>query len=284
LLFTSQQVADLPRLCYTGFYESPTLEDKLSTVLPGHETRHASPDPERREIMAKIAPSQGTCAFCKGTFPRAGMTRHLKSCAAYQATLSSSQGRRASQTRFFHLFVEGSDAPEFWLHLDVRAAATLGDLDQFLRDIWLECCGHLSSFQIENRYYEKDTGAVDGMWVEFFGTPGPPQSMNVHLSSVLRPGLKFSHDYDFGSTTRLTLRVIAEHERMAPQNFKIMVLARNQLPELLCSVCGKPAAWIDTWGDYELFCEECGDAHEESQEGFLPVVNSPRMGVCGYTG
>ncbi len=234
--------------------------------------------------MTKIAPSKGTCAFCLGTFPRAGMTRHLKSCAAYQATLTSSQDSKARRITLFHLFVEGADAPEFWLHLDIRAAATLADLDQFLRDIWLECCGHLSSFQIENRYFEVDTGAVDGMWAEFFGTPAPPESMNVRLSSVLHPGLKFSHEYDFGSTTRLTLKVIAEHEGMATKNAKVKVLARNELPEMLCSVCGKPAAWIDTFGDYELFCDDCDNDREESNEGFMPVVNSPRMGVCGYTG
>jgi hypothetical protein len=213
------------------------------------------------------------------------MTRHLQSCAAYQAALTPAPGSKARKTALFHLFVEGTDDPEFWLHLDVRGTATLRDLDQFLRDIWLECCGHLSSFHIDNQYFELETGAVDGMWIDLFGTSGPPQSMNKRLSAVLRPGLRFSHEYDFGSTTRLTLKVIGEHQGVAPKDDRVRVLARNVLPDLPCSVCGKPAAWIDTFGDYELYCEECGDARdEESQEGFLPVVNSPRMGVCGYTG
>jgi hypothetical protein len=233
--------------------------------------------------MAKIPPSTGSCAFCNGNFPRAGMTRHLKSCAAYQASLSSGKGSRVRKKTFFHLFVEGADAPEFWLHLDVRTTAALDDLDQFLRDTWLECCGHLSSFQIENRYFEKDTGGVDGMWTMIFGRSGPPQSMKTRLSSVLRPGLTFSHEYDFGSTTRLALKVISEHEGVSPEG--VQILARNQLPDLVCSECDRPAAWIDTFGEYELVCEKCADALDEgAREGFLPVVNSPRMGVCGYVG
>ncbi len=211
------------------------------------------------------------------------MTRHLKSCPAYQASLGQGSKPKGRAATFYHLFIEGAGLPEFWLHIDVAAKARLDDLDQFLRDTWLECCGHLSSFQIEGRYYEKDTGAVDGMWSEIFGQPGPARSMNARLSSVLRPGIKFSHDYDFGSTTRLILKVISEHEGVSRE--RVQILARNQLPDLPCSACGKPAAWIDTFGDYELYCAKCAqDGAVEDQEGFLPVVNSPRMGVCGYVG
>ncbi len=35
----------------------------------------------------------------------------------------------------------------------MNAGATLADLDDFLRGIWLECCGHLSSFDIEGVTY-----------------------------------------------------------------------------------------------------------------------------------
>jgi hypothetical protein len=211
------------------------------------------------------------------------MTRHLKSCAAYQASLVPGKGSQVRKKGFFHVFVEGDGAPEFWLHLDVQTKGTLAELDEFLRDIWLECCGHMSAFQIGDRYFEQDTGAVDSMWSMIFGQPAPAESMRARLSSVLRPGLKFFHEYDFGSTTRLILKVISEHEGVSRE--RVLLLARNELPDMECSECGNPAAWIDTFGDYELYCAACADAMvEESKEGFLPVVNSPRMGVCGYVG
>jgi hypothetical protein len=48
---------------------------------------------------------------------------------------------------------------------------------------------------------------------------------------------------------------------------------RNLEPPLIsCEVCGKPAT------------EVCAGEHECGEEMLLPVVNSPRVGMCGYTG
>jgi hypothetical protein len=40
---------------------------------------------------------------------------------------------------------------------------------------------------------------------------------------------------------------------------------------------------------YSFFCEKCAAKHEDTCSDFqdyanMPVVNSPRMGVCGYEG
>ena len=51
-----------------------------------------------------------------------------------------------------------------------------------------------------------------------------------------------------------------------------------------CEECGKPAELIDVsrWPAV-MYCEECSTGREE--EGvFMPVVNSPRMGICSYCG
>jgi hypothetical protein len=50
-------------------------------------------------------------------------------------------------------------------------------------------------------------------------------------------------------------------------------------------VGGEPARWICSfcYDDPEPFyCEEHGANHECGEEGLLPVVDSPRMGVCAY--
>src|SRR5947209_4813866 len=94
--------------------------------------------------------SQGTCDLCKGTFPKASMTRHLTKCvAAHDAEQPGAA--KAKKGKLFHLVVEGKHDPRYWLHLEMPATATLGDLDGLLRDIWLECCGHLSAFRIEGK-------------------------------------------------------------------------------------------------------------------------------------
>lgn len=72
--------------------------------------------------------SQGTCALCGQTVTEAAMAEHLQGC---RLPLSTSRGAAPG----FHLLVQGRYDPEFWLHLGAPAAATLHDLDAFLRDI-----------------------------------------------------------------------------------------------------------------------------------------------------
>jgi hypothetical protein len=61
----------------------------------------------------------------------------------------------------------------------------------------------------------------------------------------------------------------------------------------LCDSCGKePATQICTaheWGEDSLFCDKCGKKHGKKCSDFeeyasMPVVNSPRVGVCAYMG
>jgi len=61
----------------------------------------------------------------------------------------------------------------------------------------------------------------------------------------------------------------------------------------MCTSCKKkPAINICVVCCYEemaFFCEKCSVIHAETCEDFadyaeMPVVNSPRMGECGYTG
>ena len=67
---------------------------------------------------------------------------------------------------------------------------------------------------------------------------------------------------------------------------KIELLARNNMPDFRCK-CGKPATDVCTeclWEGNGFLCEKCAKSHECGEDMLLPVVNSPRMGMCGYTG
>ena len=222
--------------------------------------------------------SKGTCTFCHGEFSKASMTRHLESCeqrVAIQAEARSHQ--QAQKTRAFHLVVEGYRLPMYWMHLEVSAGTTLATLDHFLRDTWLECCGHLSAFTIGGVRY-----SVDAIYEWDMGS----KNMQVPLDQVLHPGHTCSYEYDFGSTTELALKVISEREVPAKKK-AIEILARNNLPLVSCDVCGKPATTTCTQCIYEdkgWLCDACAKDHECGEEMLWPMVNSPRAGVCGYTG
>ncbi len=223
--------------------------------------------------------SRGTCTFCHGEFSKSSMTRHLETCkqrAAVQVEAGSRQ--KAQKTRAFHLVVEGSRLPMYWMHLEVAAGTTLATLDHFLRDTWLECCGHLSAFTIGDVRYSVDAAIYE--W------DTRSKNMQVRLDQVLHPGQTCSYEYDFGSTTELTLKVISEREVVAKKK-AIEILARNNLPLVPCDVCGEPATHLCTqciYDDKGCLCDACTKAHECDEEMLLPLVNSPRAGVCGYTG
>ncbi len=226
--------------------------------------------------------SKGRCTFCQRELSKSGMTRHLESCeqrAALHADAGSHQ--KVQKTRAFHLVVEGYRLPMYWMHLEVPAGTTLATLDRFLRDIWLECCGHLSAFEIGGVRYYVDAG-IDTYW----DWDRDRKSMQVRLDEVLRPGQTCSYEYDFGSTTELTVKVISEQE-VARKGSAIQILARNTLPIVPCDVCGEPASSICMQCIYEdegCLCDTCAKDHKCGEEMLLPMVNSPRAGVCGYTG
>jgi hypothetical protein len=235
--------------------------------------------------MAK-ATTQGTCQLCHGTFAKAAMTRHLAKCLENEAAAQPAAGKaKAKKTRLFHLVVQGRYNPQYWLHLEVPATARLRDLDDFLRDLWLECCDHLSAFRIEGTSYSVQP--LDDVFAGPFGGGFTELDMNVQVGKVFRPGLTFTYEYDFGSTTELALKVVSEREGEVAKKGAVRLLARNEPPLIPCGKCGQPATLVDTesaWEEEGWLCHRCADVEEDWEEGFLPVVNSPRVGVCGYTG
>lgn len=243
--------------------------------------------------------SKGYCKYCGKEFTRSGMVRHLASCRE-RAAANAGKGK----TGCYELVIYGKYNSDYWLIVQMKDTETLLDLDQFIRDIWVECCDHLSSFTIGGQDYES-LPSKDYFW------GGAPKSMNIKLQKVLSAGMLLSYEYDYGSTTELLIKVQRHLEGMN-QEEKIIILSRNNPPRILCNKCGKnPAEWINPMNYYEedaFWCEEClkernrdpeeeeeteeEEAEEETEaeeyydfwEYMLPVCNSPRMGVCGYEG
>lgn len=219
--------------------------------------------------------STGKCELCGGVFPRRAMTVHLKSCIK-----PGRPDKTGKAVAGFHVFIEARYLPEYWLHILIPADVKLQRLDSFLREVWLECCGHLSEFRIAGVSYQAAGDPDAASWGK------PSRRMSARLKDVLEVGTTFEYDYDFGSTTALRLKVLGEAETAARG---VALIARNEPPPIVCSRCKRHPA--------EVICTECGDGHgwmcnacatgeehECGDEMLLPVVNSPRAGVCGYTG
>jgi len=217
--------------------------------------------------MAAKSDTKAKCLLCNADFSKTGMTKHLKACLNKQSE-SQAESQAKSQEKkkpFFHIMVDGLEHPRYWMHLKVAADAKLADLDKFLRDTWLECCGHLSAFN----------------------SPEGELDMKKKIKDVVKPGTVLDHEYDFGDTTILRVKVIDLREGVAEKK-KIHLLARNDPPEILCNICGKaPAVKVCSqciWDGQGWLCKKCVKKHDCDEEMLLPVVNSPRTGICGYTG
>ncbi len=188
------------------------------------------------------------------------MFAHLQDCLPTQVSAGPSGGREA----LLVLRAEARGLPTFWLDMAVKHEGKLKDVDQFLRRTWLECCGHMSEFS---------TGTHRKV------------TMNTKVSEALGSGDRLGYVYDFGSSTELVVRLLGGVS--ASSKGAVRLAARNEPPTWPCDACGKSATAVCTQCLYEgkgFCCAAHASDHGCGEDMLSPVVNSPRMGVCGYTG
>ena len=215
--------------------------------------------------------SKGECSFCHKNFSGRGIGKHLLACRAKKEKDEMLKEKK-SESYIYHLKISAWGL--YWLHIEMEGTSTLLELDNFLREIWLECCGHLSQFAIHGKRYASYEGQ-DDLWGD------APESMDIPIMDVLNLKDKFEHEYDFGTTTELALQVLSIRKGAIIK--PIRILARNDPPVFECENCKKIATQICSlcWEDY---CDQCIEAHECGEDYVMPIVNSPRTGVCGYFG
>lgn len=223
--------------------------------------------------MPSKASFLGICQYCGTEVTRSTAPKHLTTCNERKSALKgkASSKRSIFKDQVYYLRAEATYLPEFWLDLEIPGYATLKDLDQYLRAIWLECCGHMSAF--------------------FMSGWGTPQlAKEGFISDIFRHRAKIMHVYDFGTESWTTLKRISIREGRLATNQPISLMVRNKLPDVRCIECGGSAKWLcmqcvveeDVMG---FLCQKHTKSHDHEEYGKpLKVVNSPRLGLCGYTG
>ncbi|MFQ5586575.1 MAG: hypothetical protein ACE5GF_07115 [Thermodesulfobacteriota bacterium] len=209
---------------------------------------------------------EGKCTLCNAVFARSAMTRHLKACLKKNVAAEKQWTEESSPETLFLLAVEGYGIWEepYWMHLKVPGRASFKTLDSFFRKTWLECCGHMSAFRIGRMEVGKGRKLVD----------------------VLEPRMKLLYEYDFGDTTELLITVAGAFEGSVKKG-EVEILARNDNPDITCTHCKETATLICVQCSYDdegWLCDECADQHNCGPDYLLPVLNSPRTGICGYAG
>lgn len=234
---------------------------------------------QRRRSTNRPPTDAGICELCTADVTRWTSARHLAQCAPAYDTPS------APLQTLLQFRATSPGLPAYWIDFEAKADTTLKAVDAFLRRIWLECCGHLSAFHIGGVDYFSEGyefGLSGG-----FGSRAAERSMNVRLREALPlTGRRFDYEYDFGSTTRIKLQLTGERPGRIGRPL-VRLLAENAAPEFACATCGEPATLVCSYCVHEgpgaFACAEHSDQHAcGERESFLPIVNSPRMGVCAY--
>ena len=221
--------------------------------------------------MARGKQSRGRCAFCGREMSKGGLARHLSVCSERQRAISAANRKAVGEQRLYHLQVQDAWQPDYWLHLEMNGTATLGNLDHYLRAIWLECCDHLSQFSI---------GGWRGEEI--------PKGRRAEL--VFKPGMELTHIYDFGTSSETVIKVVGVREGKPLSGHPIVLMARNNPPEARCTECGQPASWLcveclHEFGELGTLCDQHAQLHPHTDYGEpISLVNSPRLGMCGYIG
>ncbi len=231
--------------------EGFSLEEEISRAFS--EPQNADEKVYERRALAYALGKTPICNLCEKDYAPRGIKRHLKSCIKKQSTLGDE--------RLIYLVIKG-DSPDYYLHIAIKASAKFSDLDSYLRDVWLECCGHMSEF--------------------FVGRS--PIDMSMSIGKVFPKVGKMEYIYDFGSSTYLYIEFVDEFK--GSQFTLIETLTRNPIPKLKCGSCGSVkvvAVCSSCLGEKRAnLCKKCLPKHECGLDMILPYVNSPRYGECSY--
>jgi len=243
--------------------------------------------------------SKGKCLFCSKTFTKAGINRHLT------AHLKEKEAGDASEKSFL-VMVEPAkkmDDLPYFLSLWIDGETEFDRFDRFLRKIWLECCHHRSDF----RKKQKPLSQRPEMDTLYNLTLDDFVEMNRAIRSlaeyhaegeisiynkakcVFRKDMVLDYNYDFGSTTSLTIKVVDEYPFKA--DTEIVLLSRNEPLEIMCRECKIVPATklcVNHW-NFSVFCDDCAKKHAETCSAYTEytsrqLVNSPRTGECVYNG
>ena len=173
-------------------------------------------------------PGSGECHLCSRNISSLRyMKHHLESCMRTWTWQPRDNDQEANDT-FTHVTFRAEPNVNYWMVAVIRKDVTLRQVDEFLRNVWLECCNHLSRFNF------------GGMTV---GSDGFEKEMRHHfdhidtshiatfdseLMKIALPGTILEHEYDMGSTsiTEITVNGLLE----IPESRPITVVAQNNPP------------------------------------------------------
>jgi hypothetical protein len=200
--------------------------------------------------------SQGTCYLCKEIIKGTTIEEHLLTCITMRTW-----PERSDPALLIRL--TGRSERKYWMMVLAGQEATLSELDDLIRTVWMDGDEHLSGFRIG--YVDVSSDGVDG-------------NMNISIRDILVPGDTCTYTYDYGSSTEVTITAL-RHIPVFPEGQAIRILARNRGTTRRCGTCGDAADYHSEDRPYHYYCTRCVDTAPKGADT-IHLSNAPRDGGC----
>ncbi|MFP4599481.1 MAG: hypothetical protein ACLFVJ_14575 [Persicimonas sp.] len=130
-------------------------------------------------------PGDGTCCICGNSYTYNGMTRHVKKCAVEHLASDNAPEWLHIRLRSFDITLR----PARWLHVLANSAASLQQLDTYLREVWFGGGEKPSEFDIARTIFANEPA-------ELKNPKYPVEPMTPALGEVLRRGTELRYAYE----------------------------------------------------------------------------------------
>ena len=98
--------------------------------------------------MANRTQTRGDCVYCGKEMTRSGLARHLRACAQRQQAIAAADKQRAGTRPSTICKCRTPGAAPTGCTWRCAATRPWRTWTSTCAQIWLECCGHLSAFEI----------------------------------------------------------------------------------------------------------------------------------------
>lgn len=241
-------------------------------------------------------PKKQDCRFCTSKFWKKDMGLHTYACV-----------REKYKDRagcLVHFSSRDMNNNVYEMYAMIENDCTFLDIDQFLKFMWCECCGHLSKFTQmkvvnsteaknttnENTTTVEETTKVENITISdepYTDEDGnfidPSEISKSVLLSTYNSGDYFLYEYDYGFTTDVLMGIISKNEKISKTK-NIILLYRNEQPNTKCAT--KLCTNQTVMHHYDKsYCKPCFTKFKKTvqyENVELKISNSPRTGTCGY--
>lgn len=197
-------------------------------------------------------PKRVNCQFCKKSFGCKQIFLHYAGCIAEKY-------REEYAGHYVVSFLSrGLCNKLYYIYAIINPKTTFATIDNYLRNKWLKCCGHISNFVCEKKQISKRA------------------TFKTYADKDI------IYEYDMCSTTYVYMQnsLLIKSDKQPLKTTYLQNVLQNDPFNFNCILCDKPASYSDCM--LQFFCQT--HKNKANKHMLNQIVNSPRMGQHCFEG